>query len=154
MINGRDSNSGMNLLRAAVAPLADASRFFESVAVSGSHRQSLGLVATGVADVAAIDCVSLELLSRIDPALVAATRVLAWSPLSPGLPLVASATTDAASIDALRRALADVAADPALVAVRAELLLDGFEVLPIETYAAIVSFEASAAVAQGYSRLA
>ena len=153
VINGWDSNSGMNLLRATVAPLAEASRFFESVTVSGSHRQSLGLVATGDADVAAIDCVSLELISRIDPALVAATRVLAWSPLSPGLPLVTSAATDATSIGALRRALADVAADPTLSAVRAELLLDGFVVLPIETYAAILSFEAGAA-AHGYSRLA
>jgi ABC-type phosphate/phosphonate transport system substrate-binding protein len=153
VINGWDSNSGMNLLRAAVAPLAAASRFFASVVVSGSHRQSLGLVATGGADVAAIDCVSLELIARIDPALVAATRVLAWSPLSPGLPLVTAATTDAATIDALRHALADVAADPTLSAVRAELLIEGFEVLPIEAYAAIPSFEASA-VAQGYPRLA
>ncbi len=38
VINEQDSNSGMNLLRAAIAPLAGGARFFESVVVSGSHR--------------------------------------------------------------------------------------------------------------------
>jgi ABC-type phosphate/phosphonate transport system substrate-binding protein len=152
-INGWDSNTGMNLLRATIAPVAEKSVFFKDIVVSGSHRQSLALVAAGAADVAAIDCVTLEHMVRIDPALVAMTRVLAWSPLSPGLPLVSSVTTDAASVDALRRALAGVVADARLSATREALLLDGFEVLPIETYAAVISFETNAA-ALGYPRLA
>ena len=41
VINGFDSNTGMNLLRAAIAPLAEDSRFFSSVAVTGSHAQSV-----------------------------------------------------------------------------------------------------------------
>ncbi|HEV7445323.1 MAG TPA: phosphate ABC transporter substrate-binding protein, partial [Steroidobacteraceae bacterium] len=39
VVNEMDSNSGMNLLRAAVAPLAGGARYFASVAVSGSHRR-------------------------------------------------------------------------------------------------------------------
>ena len=41
------SNSGMNLLRAAVAPLANGAAFFGSVSVSGSHRRSVELRVTG-----------------------------------------------------------------------------------------------------------
>jgi ABC-type phosphate/phosphonate transport system substrate-binding protein len=152
-INSWDSNTGMNLLRAVVAPFAEGASFFKDIAVSGSHRQSLCLVAAGAADVAAIDCVTLEHMARIDPELVARTRILAWSPLSPGLPLISSMTTGEAWIDALGNALADVAIDPNLAAIREELLLDGFEVLPAETYTSVLSFEAEA-VAQGYPRLA
>src|SRR5262245_43660702 len=36
-VNGTDSQSGYNALRALVAPLADGGRFFGRVAVSGSH---------------------------------------------------------------------------------------------------------------------
>ena len=58
-INGTDSNSGMNLLRAAVAPWARGGRFFGRVEVSGSHLESLARVGDGRADIAAIDCVTL-----------------------------------------------------------------------------------------------
>src|SRR5882672_2303108 len=40
VINEADSNSGMNFLRAAIAPLAGGARFFESVSLSGSHWSS------------------------------------------------------------------------------------------------------------------
>src|SRR3569833_2230434 len=60
VVNEPDSNSGMNLLRAALAPLARGGRFFRSVSFSGSHRKSIELIEGGGADVAAIDCVALE----------------------------------------------------------------------------------------------
>ena len=37
VVNERDSNSGMNLLRAAIAPISQRTRFFESVSLSGSR---------------------------------------------------------------------------------------------------------------------
>jgi len=40
VINERGSNSGMNLLRAALAPLAAGAPFFSTVTVSGAHRRS------------------------------------------------------------------------------------------------------------------
>lgn len=152
-INGWDSNTGMNLLRAAIAPFATHGVFFRSVTVSFSHRNSLGLVASGAADVAAIDCVTLEQLRLLEPALVAKTRVLAWSAPTPALPLICSAATDAPTLDALRAALADVAAAPALSTIRAALLIDGFVELPIEAYASVLSLQADAA-ARGYPLLA
>ena len=152
-INGWDSNTGMNLLRAAIAPFATHGVFFRSVTVSFSHRNSLSQVASGAVDVAAIDCVTLEQLRRLEPALVAKTRVLAWTEPTPALPLICSAATDAPTLEALRAALADVAAAPALSAIREALLIDGFIELPIDAYAGVLSLQADA-VARGYPLLA
>ncbi|HLY56993.1 MAG TPA: PhnD/SsuA/transferrin family substrate-binding protein, partial [Stellaceae bacterium] len=148
-----DSNTGMNLLRALVAPLARGGRFFGEVAVSGSHRGSLAMVADGAADVASVDCVTLALLTRIDPLLTARIRVLGWSAKSPGLPMITSTTTDDATLEALQAALAEVFRDPALADLRGALLLAGYEVLPYETYAVVGRLEAEAA-GHGYPRLA
>ena len=66
----------MNLLRAAIAPLSDGTPFFESVVLSGSHRRSVAMVVAGVADVAAIDCVTFAHLQRLYPHEVTGVRVL------------------------------------------------------------------------------
>ena len=120
-INGWDSNSGMNFLRAAVAPLAVGGRFFASVGVTGAHLASVAAVATGGADVAAIDCVTHGLLVRHRPDLLAGTRVLASTPASAGLPLVTAAATSDATVEALRAALRAMLSDPATEAARAAL---------------------------------
>ncbi|MCQ8242006.1 phosphate/phosphite/phosphonate ABC transporter substrate-binding protein [Rhizosaccharibacter radicis] len=137
-INGRDSNSGMNLLRAAVAPLAEGGRFFASVSVSGSHADSLRWLGEGVIDVAAIDCVTLALLSRDRPALLAPSRVLGWTEATPGLPLI---TGRVEWVAPLRDALAAVAADPALAAVREALLIEGFEPTERGAYDEVAALE-------------
>ena len=69
-VNAWDSNSGMNLFRAAIAPHADGRPFFASVILTGSHQASLAAVAAGGADLAAVDCVTFALLQRLRPALV------------------------------------------------------------------------------------
>ncbi len=152
-LNGWDSNTGMNLLRAMVAPLARSDRFFGEIIVSGSHHRSLSLVAAGEADVASIDCVTLAHLTRIDPALTARTRILDWTMPSPGLPMITSATNDDATLEALRAAVTDVFHDSALTETRAVLLLAGYEILTPETYGAISRLQALAA-GHGYPCLA
>lgn len=138
-INDWTSNSGMNLLRAKIAPLAEKGRFFGEIVESGSHRQSLTLIAGGAADVAAIDCVTLALLRQVDPALVAAVRILDWTALSPSLPFITGLDTDPAL---LRAALAD----PALAEIRQALLIEGFDQVGYES---ILDLQRSAAD-QGY----
>jgi ABC-type phosphate/phosphonate transport system substrate-binding protein len=150
--NEADSNSGMNLLRAAIAPLARGARFFASVDASGSHLASASQVADGRADAAAIDCVSLAHFRRQYPALTAQLRVLAWTQASPSLPLITADTTDAATLSCLRAALADVARDPALRATRDELLLDGFDCAPDISLRKVREL-AQLAVDSGYPRL-
>ena len=145
VINEWNSNSGMNLLRAAVAPLAAGAEFFEAVDLSGSHRRSMEMVAGGEADLAAIDCVSWAHLQRIAPAHTGALRVLGWTDASPSLPFVTAAGTDAATFRALRSALTDVIADPALAGVRERLFLSGFDFAPDRNFSQVLGLARQAA---------
>jgi ABC-type phosphate/phosphonate transport system substrate-binding protein len=152
-VNERDSNSGSNLLRAAIAPLADGGRFFSSVELTGGHLISASSVASDTADVAAIDCVTYAHLERLHPELAARLRILDWTPSSPGLPYVTARATDPITFSALRSALAEVQSDPALAAVRAALLQSGIDFAVDESYLEVLRLEADA-LARGYPELA
>ena len=128
-INEPDSNSGVNLFRTAIAPLARDGRFFAGVIETGGHAASVDAVAFGKADVASIDCVTYGNLRRFDPARVARVKILAKTPKGPGLPLITRAAASDAEISSLRRALAAAIADPGLAAVRDTLSLTGFALL-------------------------
>ncbi len=151
-INDMASNSGMNLLRSAIAPWAVAGQFLGGTIVTGSHAESVRAVADGRADLAAIDVVTFALLLRDAPDLVAGVRTLGWTALSPGLPLVTSMATSIADLDRLRIALRGCVSDPALADARGSLLLDDFAVLTPARYDAILHQERAAARA-GYDRL-
>ena len=93
-INGRDSNSGMNVLRHEIVSLLDGAhvdpseRYFKRVIISGSHEASLRAVANGEADLAAIDVVSYFHLTRLEPALSRQTRIFSSTVETTGLPFV------------------------------------------------------------------
>jgi ABC-type phosphate/phosphonate transport system substrate-binding protein len=151
--NQPHSNTGMNLLRAAVAELAEGRPFFCSVAWTGSHRGSLTLVADGTADLAAIDAVTLAHLGRIEPDLVRRTRILGWTPATPGLPFVTAYDTDEATIEIMRQALDRIARAPGHAWIRDALLLDGFAEVPLADYDRVLALERRA-IALGYPELA
>jgi ABC-type phosphate/phosphonate transport system substrate-binding protein len=152
-VNETDSNSGSNLLRAAIAPLADHGRFFSSVELTGGHLESASSVASGTTDVAAIDCVTYAHIGRLYPELTARLRILDWTPSSPGLPYVTARATDPITLAALRSALSEVQTDPAHAAVRAALLQSGLDFAVDEDYAEVRRLE-SDALARGYPALA
>ncbi len=141
-VNDAASNSGMNLLRQAVAALPGRAPFFGEIVWTGAHAASIRAVAEGRADVAAIDCVTWAQLQRLRPNLTAGLRVLAWTAASPGLPLITGAGTDAPTLAALRQAIDEVAGDPALAAVRDALLLDGVAVFEPGAYDAVLAIGA------------
>ncbi len=151
-INAPDSNTGVNLLRAEVASLAGGRPFFAGVVETGAHARSVAALAEGVADIAAVDCVSWALLERSSPLLCNRLRVLAWSRASPGLPLVTGALTHGTELALLRRTLDAVAQDPALKAARQALLLDRFHNVPEADYRSLARLAARAAEL-GYPRL-
>ncbi len=78
---------------------------------------------------------------------------MARTPASPSTPLVSAAGTGGEEVAALRAALAEIVADPALPALRDALLIEDFVQLPDDAYAAVTALETGAA-AQGYPRLA
>lgn len=144
-INGHESHSGMNALRALVAPESREGRFFSAVRVSGAHAESLGMVRRGTADVAAIDCVTYALLASYRPAAVAGTRMLGQTYGAPGLPYVTRADIGSDTIRRIRRALFATFADADLAEVRFNLYLKDVEELPLSAYDTIAEFEAAAA---------
>jgi len=153
VINGRDSNSGMNLFRAMIAPLAGGKPFFADVAISGAHAASLHAVAAGEADLASIDCVTFALMARERPELIDRLRVVAKSALSPGLPFVICSALAASHLATLRHALVEVLADPDLAPARAALGLAGAQILQIADYDRVAQFERDA-IGAGYPVLA
>lgn len=115
-VNDLNSNSGMNAFRATVALAFSAQELrkgiFAAVRVTGSHLNSLRMVASGAIDVAAIDSVTYDLIARDHPEIVKKTRILAYSPPSPGLPLITSKEADDARLASLRSALLRLFAAP------------------------------------------
>jgi ABC-type phosphate/phosphonate transport system substrate-binding protein len=151
-INGTHSHSGYNILRAMLAPLAAGGPFFSEVKISGGHVASLQLVIDNAADVAAIDGVTLALVARYRPEMRTAVRVLAPSPLAPGLPYVTSHKADKETVRKLRNSIGAALQDPMAREARMELLIVGIQVLPANAYAAIDDFE-TAAIAAGYPEI-
>jgi ABC-type phosphate/phosphonate transport system substrate-binding protein len=152
-LNAHDSNTGMNLFRAAIAPIAGGAPFFRAVIVTGSHEASLAAVAQRHADLASIDCVSFALIERGRPELVGRVVVVAESPFSPSLPFIASANLTASANAAVRKALLGALADPDLAEARATLGLAGARAATPNDYDRVAEIEREAA-AQGYARLA
>jgi ABC-type phosphate/phosphonate transport system substrate-binding protein len=143
-INTPTSHSGMNILRSLVAPLHENGRFFASVRVSGAHTASLRRIVAGDADVAAIDCVTYELLRRHRPGALAGTRILASTEAVAAPPFVARAELGPDGVGRLRAALADALEDPLAGEAREAMLLDGAEPLGLEAYQRIADLDALA----------
>jgi ABC-type phosphate/phosphonate transport system substrate-binding protein len=152
-INGPTSQSGMNVLRREIAPLARDSRFFSEVIVSGKHPQSVAMIAAGKADVAAIDCVTYGLMARHDPESVAEVRALAETRSAPSLPYVTRKDAVHDLQFRLNAALHNAAENSDLAAARDDLLIDGFAALSLSDYAVMTAMESEAA-ALGYPELA
>jgi ABC-type phosphate/phosphonate transport system substrate-binding protein len=143
-INDTDSNSGMNLLRHAIAPLSQGKAYFSSVRETGSHVQSLFDVAEKRADVAAIDCVSYQLIIDTWPDMAADVRSIGFSQQTCGLPFVMPkhllGVVDKKGITAgLNSAVSKLAGE-----YRQRLHLRGFEQVEIEHYQDIIDLETSA----------
>lgn len=151
--NSTDSQSGCNCLRAAVAPLADAGRFFSEVIWTGGHRQSLAAVAEGQADIAALDGVTFALIGQVAPAEVAPVRVLDWSAEAPALPYVTRASADRTLVRRLQDGLVHAVADPEGAAARIELRIGGLKPVVDADYRPIITMRETAERA-GYPTLA
>lgn len=117
-VNAPHSNTGANLLRAAFG-----GDVFAGVRITGSHRASLAAVASGAADVAAIDAVTFAAVERYESDATAGLRILADTRSVPALPFVTARRTSPAARAALREALVAAAHDPALAAARDALFL-------------------------------
>ena len=131
----------MNALRDLIAPFSGGRPFFAGVKESGAHASSIAMVASGEAQVAAIDNVTYALLARHRPAAVAGTRVLCETNSGPGIPFTARTETDAGTVERMRAAIVDAFAEPDLAEALDALFMGGVEILPHADYYDLIDFE-------------
>lgn len=101
--NNPDSNTGMNLLRHALAPWQRDGRFFGELHWSGSHRRSLAWLRAGKVDLVAVDSVTFAYLALYAPEETCGVRILQRSARSPALPYITAA--DETQAERIRAAL-------------------------------------------------
>lgn len=152
-INSRDSNSGYNLFRATLSPIARGTSFFGEVIQTGGHDASISAVADGRADCAAIDCVTYGNIARYASERLKDISILAETPGGPGLPFITRGISSDEDVEILRTALR-----AALVAPQLEEVLDGmgivdFAFLTDGDYDSLLELERNA-VACGYPEIA
>lgn len=120
-INARDSQSGYAALMVVATPFANPAGFFGEPVATGAHQTSIEAVASGRADVAAIDAVSFALSQRYDAA-AARVRVISWSEPTPGLPFITGRKPNVPTLaTATAEAIGGLSAPH-----RASLLMTGF----------------------------
>jgi ABC-type phosphate/phosphonate transport system substrate-binding protein len=146
-VNDPGSHSGWVALGHALVMAGHVGQFFARAVRTGSHRASLAGLARGEADLAAVDCVTFALVERVEPRLVAELRIVAASEPAPALPYVTGAGQPDDALARVGAALADAAADPALAATRATLLIDAFLPVSRDPYARSVAMAEAAAPA-------
>ena len=106
-----------NIPPAAISP--------EIRVITGSHRNSVKSVASGNAQIAAIDAVAFELSRRYDPELTSNVTVIGHSMPKPGLPLITS-PANKTHVKSLYGAI-ESAIDKAPASVLETLLIKGIE---------------------------
>jgi ABC-type phosphate/phosphonate transport system substrate-binding protein len=131
--NSSDSMSGYLALRLVFAPYPTD---FASGVETGSHVASLAAVQRGVADVCAIDCVTVALLRKHRPSALDGLQEVARSPKVPGLPFVTRSGDKARLQQALISAVQSRQANSAL-------LINGLSILSPEHYNVIIELEKS-----------
>ncbi len=127
--NAPDSQSGLNCVRDLIGEVGYQGAFFARIVWTGSHRQSLAAVRSDVADVAAIDAITLALLRNYAPDELSGVRILRWSRRVPGLPYATHAPASAQRLKRLRAGLMRAAHDEAAKTCREALLIKN--ILPI-----------------------
>lgn len=141
-INGWDSQSGFNALRARVADFAEpGERYFARTLVTAAHARSIRAVRDGEAQCAAIDGVTLALFQKHRPADVAGLRILDQTETAPGLPYITRKDVADDELDAIRSGLFAALADPELADVRSAMLLTGASIVEREDYDIITHME-------------
>jgi phosphonate transport system substrate-binding protein len=137
LYNDRGSFSGYAILRAHLAALGETGEFCGPIVESGGHLRSLALVASGMADAAAIDSTVLDLELQQRPGLAEQIRVVASLGPHPIPPAVIGKHVPAGIAEQLRAALLRMHQDPAGRTALAAGVVDRFVTIADADYDAI-----------------
>ncbi len=129
-----NSNDSLSGYRAIKAMFGDPGVFFGSMQKSGGHRHSARIVASGKADVAAIDAVCWNFLQQHESETVRKLRVIGWTKLRPALPLITSLKSSETCLSLLRQVIEDVFQSRETAEIRQQLAIGGSRVLDEQDY--------------------
>ncbi len=122
--NAADSLSGFLALKSAMREAGLDPSKVEWIE-TGSHRASIRAVAAEEADVAAVDAVCWALALKHETASASMLKVIAVTPLRPGLPLITAVERTDREVSAIRAAIRAAILDSATEAARAALHITG-----------------------------
>lgn len=140
-INEPASNTGTNLLRHTLAEQCGPGPFLAGMVRTGGHVASMRAVATGSADLAAIDAVTFAAAEASYPGLPDALRIIAVSRKVPALPFVTACATPEPIAALAREALLAAMHAPELADARAALFLLGAEPIDGAAYDEVLELE-------------
>ncbi|MBE9528821.1 MAG: PhnD/SsuA/transferrin family substrate-binding protein [Proteobacteria bacterium] len=132
--NDEFSNSGYNMPRAKLIEMKETGGFFGRVSRSGSHEESIRMVATGEADASAVDSLVLDYDLAKNPVYAEQVKVIEMLGPAGIPPLVASSKTKPEYFEAVRKVLVEMSDDPVGRAILDSALVDRFEVVDDENY--------------------
>lgn len=132
--NDEISNSGYNMPRAHLINMGETSGFFGKVIRSGSHEESIRMVAIGEADLSAVDSLVYDYDRAKNPKYIRQTKIVEI--LGPvGIPpIVISLKTPLSIRQKIRDILIGMKADPVGRAILDKALLDRFTIVDDSNY--------------------
>jgi phosphonate transport system substrate-binding protein len=139
--NEETSNSGYNMPRSHLVERGLTNGFFGKVLRSGSHEESIRMVAEGLADASYVDSLVLDYAREQPRGHASRVRVIESLGPAPVVPLVASTRVPAAERERVRRHLLDMHQDERGRKILDRALVDRFAVVSDEDYDAIRAME-------------
>lgn len=135
--NDEISNSGYNMPRAYMIKKGWTSGFFGKVIRSGSHEESIRMIATGKADASAVDSLVYDYDKVYNPQYVSQTRILKVLGPAGIPPIVISTRTPADLRRKIRRILLNMNRDPDGRKILDKALVDRFAIVSDRNYNSI-----------------
>lgn len=132
--NATDSQSGYNAVITYLTERGISIPFFGKDIVSGQHKNSIAAVASGEADICAVDSVIYSLLQRHQPETLKNVRILTMTKLTPGLPFITSINTPDKIIEVIFDTIKQTCENKSLHNCNSNLLIKGISKIPLGTY--------------------
>jgi phosphonate transport system substrate-binding protein len=104
----------------------DPRNFFAKTFFAAGHKNVVRAVASGLADGGSVDSFVWDALARVDPGLVAKTRIAARSVEFGSPPIVAAPDVATRDVEKLRRVMIGMADDPSATEVLRKIQVEGF----------------------------
>ncbi|MDH5710538.1 MAG: phosphate/phosphite/phosphonate ABC transporter substrate-binding protein [Gammaproteobacteria bacterium] len=132
--NDEISNSGYNMPRAHLMEQGETRGFFGQVIRSGSHEESIRMVANGLADISAVDSLVYDYDLEKYPEFVQQTRILEILGPSATPPIVVSKKLSVELREKIRDVFSGMNSDPEGRGILDAALLDRFEIINDSDY--------------------